>query len=511
MSRFAETFRWSWFLVVLLAALSACNEKMRLRFEIITPAGFDWTDGIDRVVVSAGNYTKVVKCQDENCPFSAKFTFSDGDFARVAIHGYDASGQLTAAGYSPQFHATGQALDLAVFFSRIDTGAVADAHFEAAPEKSAIMPYLTAVSDELAANAGTLLFGGSRDGTPVDEVWFYDPYLLALIPLEPLSLALEDAAVMDLKDGNYLIYGGRTTQGHLSDKLLFYSTSSLQAAGSHVITLPADSAPPPMAGARVVEVGPFDRLYDNASGRYLIDAFLVFGGDTGESAPEPAWWFNVYYDTARGATTIETLASDVPVPAGVSAAAARADDAEMRIAIPDAGVFLTARVDTTPAGLSFTVTSREIAGLPPVSGWRLCAWEGRILGLAGRESDQTCDARWFEFAPADFTARVLSAPAGHCESALVRMGSIVMEVGGVNADGSDAHPASYRVWRTEDGELRLGAPTAVTLQRLRILPSVFVLPTGALAVFGGKNPLTGETVEELEIIVPDPRKSGEPK
>ncbi len=514
MSRCVEFLRKFFFLFTVMIVFSACEDTMRLRFSIVTPAGFDWADGIDRVVVSAGGFEKEVVCREASCPFSVKFTFSEGDFARVAVQGYDAGGRLVAAGYSPAFHATGQSLDLAVFFSRVDTGAVADTHFEAAPFGCAVVPYRTSLSEELSANAGTLLFGGVRertqDATPVDEVWFYDPYLLALVPLEPLSLPLSGPAVMDLQDGNYLIYGGRTTGGRLSRNLLFYSTTSLQAPGSHAITLPPGDAPPAMAGAQVVEVGPFDRLYDNASGRYLLDAFLVFGGATEDGTDAPAWWFAIYYDVARGVTSIETRASDVVLPAGARAAAVRSGDTQVRLAIPEARWFVTARVDTTPAGLSFALETREMPDVPQLANWRMLSWGGRILGLSGRDSTQACDARWFEFSPGDFTTRPLEA-AGHCESVLVRMGGIVLEIGGVDASGHP-HAASYRTVREEeDGSLLLGEPVEVPMQKNRVEPSAFALPTGAVAVFGGHDPLSGEPVEELEIIVPDPGKSGEPK
>lgn len=509
MSKCAEIMRW--YLVLLCVPLmGACQEKMHLRFQVITPAGFDWRDAITRVVISAGNDTKVIQCKNNECPFSVKFSFSEGDFIRLAIHGYDAENQLLAAGYSPLFYATGQAMNLAVFFSRINTGAVLDTYFEAPPSGGVVVPYVTSVSDDLATNAGTLLLGGTRDGSPVDEVWFYDPYLLALLPLEPLSIPLEEPAVMDLKDGNYLIYGGRTTGKQLSNKLLFYSTTSLQAMGSQVISLPPETAPPPMAGAHVVEVGPFDRLYDNASGRYLLDAFLLLGA-VQEEGDASVWWFTVYYDPARAVTSIETRSADMVLPTGVRAAGIRVSDTEMRIVVPEASVFLTARIDTTSTGLSFSLTSQAIDGLPSRSSWRLVPWGQHIVGVTGRTLDtQACDGRWFVFTPANFTLREVLTSSSHCESALIRMGETIVEAGGVDADGNPQE-ANYRLVHIEEGHISLESPMAIRMERLRVLPIVFTLPTGAVAVFGGYDPVVGDRVDALEMMVLDPRKTQEPQ
>jgi hypothetical protein len=498
-----------------LLLLGSCQETYRLDFRLVMPADFDPALALDRIVISAGDQTRVVSCDGDGCPFDVKFTFPEGEMTRVSAHGYDADSRLVAAGYTPAFVAVDGGMELALFFAPVDRGSVIDTDFEAAPFSGVLEPLLTSEEDSLSANVGTLIFGGAAgttaDATPVDDVWFYDPYLLALIPLEPLSVPLANPAIMDLKDGNFLLFGGRTTGGEISGAMLFYSTSSVQAAGSHVITLPADTAPVPTVHSSTVELGPFDALYDSARGQYLLDAFLLLSGATGDGAEAPVTWVLIYYSLASATTTIVTRRSEMTLPAGVNAQAVRLGDTSVRVFLPEARRFLTAAVDNGEQGLEFRLEPVEVPELPVRGGWKLLALGDRLLALAGTDDRGGCAAgEWFDVDAVQMTVRPLELPPGHCESALVRMGRLVIEVGGVDRDHG-LHGATAWTWELGDAGLRLTSRLDIPMARERTRPQVFVLPTGAIAVFGGKNAGTGETEPSLELIVPDPRRSQEPQ
>lgn len=497
-----------------LLLLGSCQETYRLDFRLVMPADFDPALALDRIVISAGDQTRVVSCGGDGCPFDVKFTFPEGEMTRVSAHGYDADSRLVAAGYTPAFVAVDGGLELALFFAPIDRGSVIDTDFEAAPFSGALAPLLTSDDDTLSSNVGTLFFGGAAgttaDATPVDDVWFYDPYLLALVPLGPLSAPLANPAIMDLKDGNFLLFGGRTSGGSISGAMLFYSTSSVQAAGSHVISLPADTAPVPTVHSRTIELGPFDALYDSARGQYLLDAFLLLSGATVDGADAPTTWVLVYYSLASATTTIVTRRSEVTLPAGLNAQAVRLGDTSVRVFLPEARLFLTAAVEGGEQGLEFRLEPEDAAGLPERAGWRLLGLSDRILALSGTDEQGDCAGEWFDVDAVEMTARPLALPAGHCESALVRMGNLVFEVGGFDRDHG-AHGASAWTWENLDAGLRLSSFREIPMTRPRVRPQVFVLPTGAVAVYGGKSPETGEPVTSLELVVPDPRRSQEPK
>ena len=505
---------FSFSLLFLLFFPASCQETYRLRFELVTPEGFDLQQDLSKLVISAGDQTKVVECGTAGCPFDVKFSFSEGETSRVSVHGYDADSQLVAAGYSPSFVAVDGGIDLAIFFAPIDRGSVIDTQFEAAPLSARVVPLLVSNDGALASNVGTLIFGGREgqtvDATPVDDVWFYDPYLLSLVTLGPLTLPLSEPAVMDLKDGNFLLFGGRTTGGEISGAMLFYATSSVQAAGSHVISLPSETAPPATAGARTVELGPFDGLYDLATGQYLLDAYLMLSGETEDGAEAPITWVLIYYSLASATTTIVTRPTERTLPAGVSALAVRLDDTGVRVLLPEVRSFLTAAVDIGAQGLEFRLETEEIADLPLRFSWRLLPLDGRILAVAGRDSQGTCTGEWFDVDAVDRTVRALNSRVGHCESTFVRMGKLILEMGGVNAEDG-AHEATAWPFTVGDGGLSVQEPTPLPMAQSRIDPSVFVLPTGAIAVFGGIDPGSGEPVPSLEMIILDPRKSLEPK
>ncbi len=496
--------------------LGACQEPYRLDFRLVIPAGFDLAAEVDRLVVSAGDQTRVVDCDATGCPFDVKFTFTEGETTRLSVHGYDADSRLVAAGYSPAFVAVDGGMELALFLGPIDRGSVIDTDFEAAPFGAAIAPLLTSDNGLLTSNVGTLFFGGAgdvtADATPVDDVWFYDPYLLALVPLEPLSTPLTNPAIMDLKDGNFLLFGGRTTHGELSGAMLFYNTSSAQAAGSHVITLPPETAPVPTVSAATVELGPFDGLYDTATGQYLLDAYLLLSGATEDGSEAPVTWVLVYYSLASATTTIVTRPdATVTLPAGAGALATRLGDTSVRVFLPGARRFLTAAVDTGEQGLEFRLEPVDVPELPVRGGWKLVELGDHILALAGTDDQGGCAAgEWFDVDAVGMTVRPLELPPGHCESALVRMGKLVFEIGGLDRDHGH-HGATAWTWELGDAGLRLTARQDIPMARDRTRPRVFVLPTGAVAVFGGENAGTGEPEPSLELIVPDPRRSQEPQ
>jgi hypothetical protein len=493
---------------------SSCQETYQLRFELVTPEGFDLQQDVARLVVSAGDYTRVVECRSEGCPFDVKFTFTEGETSRVSVHGYDADSRLVAAGYSPSFVAVDGGIDLAIFFGPVDRGSVIDAQFEAPPLGARVTPLLLSDDGRLSSNVGTLIFGGQLDGTldatPVDEVWFYDPYLLSLVTLRPLSIPLSDPAIMDLKDGNFLLFGGRTTGGAISGAMLFYSTSSVQAAGSHPITLPAETAPPATVGAKTVELGPFDGLYDLATGQYLLDAHLMLSGETADGSDAPITWVLVYYNLATATTTIVTRPTAETLPPGVQALAVSLDDTSVRVFLPEVQSFLTAAVDTGAQGLEFRLEVELIADLPPRSDWRLLPLDGRILAVAGRDELGACTGEWFDVDAVGQSVRQLTSRIGHCESAFVRMGKLILELGGVNSE-DDGHAATAWPFSVGDAGLTVQAPVALGVADERILPQVFVLPTGAVAVYGGLDPGSQEPVKSLELIILDPRRSQEPK
>jgi len=501
-------------LTYLLFFTASCQETYQLRFELVTPDGFDLQEDVSRLVISAGDQTEVVTCSREGCPFDAKFTFTEGALARVSVHGYDADSGLVAAGYSPSFVAVDAGMELALFFAPINQGSVIDAQFEAAPLDGGLEPLLTSDDGLLASNVGTLIFGGREqdtvDATPVDDVWFYDPYLLSLVMLEPLTLPLANPAIMDLKDGNFLLFGGRTTGGEISGALLFYSTSSQQAAGSHVISLPAETAPPPTYGAQTVELGPFDGLYDLATGQYLLDAYLMFSGTTEDGSEAPITWVLVYYNLASSTTTIVTRPTEFTLPAGVHATGFNTGDASLRLFLPEVRQWLSATVVTGEQGLEFRLGTEEVAGLPQRTGWRLVWFEERVLAVAGRDEQGRCTGEWFDVDLGGLQVREMSSRVGHCDSAFVRMGAMILELGGV--DETDApHEATGWVMRIGDGGLSVQETMALPMSRPRLEPSVFVLPTGAVAVFGGTDPVGGAPVPSLEMIILDPRKSHEPR
>ncbi|MBU1243995.1 hypothetical protein KKD52_17450 [Myxococcota bacterium] len=497
-----------------LFLLSSCQETYQLRFELVTPAGFDLQQDVARLVISAGEQTRVVTCTSADCPFDVKFSFTEGETSRVSVHGYDADSQLVAAGYSPSFVAVDGGLDLALFLGPIDRGSTIDALFEAAPLDAALAPLLTSDDGALTSNVGTLIFGGREgetgDATPVDEVWFYDPYLLSLVSLAPLTIPLAEPAIMDLRDGNFLLFGGRTTGGTISGAMLFYATSSVQAAGSHVISLPAETAPVPTAGARTVELGPFDGLFDQATGTYLLDAFLMLSGETVDGSEAPITWVLVYYSLASATTTIVTRPTGLTLPQGVHAQAVRLDDTIVRVFLPEVRQFLTAAVDVGTEGLEFRLDPMDAPGLPVRSGWRLLPLGDRLLAVAGRDDQGRCTGEIYDVDPVGQTLRGLDSRNSHCESALVRMGALVLEVGGVDAE-EGLHGATAWPWTLGDGGLSLQGPVSIPLARERIRPQVFVMPTGAVAVYGGLVQAGGSPELSLELIILDPRKSQEPK
>ena len=145
--------------------LGACQEPYRLDFRLVIPAGFDLAAEVDRLVVSAGDQTRVVDCDATGCPFDVKFTFTEGETTRLSVHGYDADSRLVAAGYSPAFVAVDGGMELALFLGPIDRGSVIDTDFEAAPFGAAIAPLLTSDNGLLTSNVGTLFFGGAGDVT----------------------------------------------------------------------------------------------------------------------------------------------------------------------------------------------------------------------------------------------------------------------------------------------------------------------------------------------------------
>ncbi len=486
----------------------SCSETWQLKFDVITAADNNPFEDIHTLEVTLSGITRTVQCSDSGCPFDVKFKLQEGETGRLVLKGYNADNLMVAAGFSPRFTAVDAAVRLGVHLGRLQSAGVVDTFFEAPPEHASVAPLHAPGPRDLSTNVGTLLFGGKNlEGLPSDEVWYYDPYILALIPQPPLSLPLSGAGIMELGNGNFLLYGGQTENNRISGTMLYYTTSSVQAPGSHVITLPPDQAPVPAAFVRTVEIGPFDSLFDSSTNEYLLTAFLLLSGETEDQSPAPITWVFVYYSIQTSTTTIRTSRSELTLPAGVSAMATRLHDTAYRIIIPESRLFLTATVETGPLGLTPLLVTEDMPELPERSGWHLVpAGDERMLAIAGRDSEGHCVAEWFDVHMRAKTVTPLPGGPQRCDGRFFQVGKLLVAVGGVNMEDLSIQSACWEMNATETG-ISLGERLDITGAISRKHPQVFMLPSGNLAAYGGRHPDTNELAVALELFTFDPRIS----
>ncbi|MDA3864916.1 MAG: kelch repeat-containing protein [Deltaproteobacteria bacterium] len=302
-----KNFRLVTLFLAVLWAFTSCQEEYSLSFNLKTQDDPQFLQQISRLTITINDNVKEYDVSDE---FKLKSTFEVnlGDVSKIKVRGYDDSDNLIAYGSSNSFAAVDYPDPLSIYFGEVDKFNLLNEE-NSLPDSGVSHATLFNTSEGfLTETTGEIFFGGMRDGTPVNEVWFYDPFFHANYRLNYLTAPVAYPAVMALSSSTILLFGGTTTDGIITDDLYYYSTSC-STCGSTKLTLPED-APPPLTHAQVLRLGPFNEIYNEYEGLELLDVFLLIGGETPEGPNEGIYLFQIYSNPTYSTITIKTKSFD---------------------------------------------------------------------------------------------------------------------------------------------------------------------------------------------------------
>jgi hypothetical protein len=529
-------------------AAAGCEEKGKLRFEIMMPEEYDPFDGVATVTLRAGEKENSTDISGGGDPFEIKINLPLGTETRLELEATDSGGQLISSGVTPPLYVVSSSQLLRVWVSRVAELSRHPTPVNRAAGQLAVADYVVEDwDDEEDDRLFTYWFGGcNAAGFPVDVVGYYDPYsheVLAIAdlgsseawsdPLKPVA-ARCGSAVMFVNSGIFLVFGGTDENGMPSDQLVL---ASPQTNGYAYWPVPLecddgldndedglfdtedddclsdrDATEGPgkdwaRTHAQVVTLGQYPSLWDGTEFK-VLNSFLVTGGWNLAGRAQTA--LHVLGELSSGGTTYRYRVEELDLLAGRAAHTAtlsliRDNEIELRT------VAETVQVELGPAqpDLNWTWEQTEYTldesgdPLPNLTGHgAVTLKDGNILIVGGRDPSGTVTTDGFLFSPRQGVFQRLPdlLPEGRTGHSLTRAGYTVLVAGGFDASGQLAQQAFVlRVDSlTSEVEYRLSTPMGVP----RWGHAAFALANDQIMIAGGFND-QDQPIDSIEIYNPE--------
>jgi len=500
-------------LLLLTLFLASCTDPYELNFTLVLPEDTTFLDDLNRVTISHGSSVKEYHVENGDLSFDAKFSVGVGEVDRFSVRGYDASGDLIAAGHSPLFTAVDAIDVLSIYFAPVNTVGTLHDTFPAAIAQNQAVTLRGNMYDGANDVSGHIFLGGTVDATLSSQVYYYDPWFHETTSLNSLQEPALGIAVMQVTSSILLLYGGQLQSGELSDALWYYPTSCA-SCGGYQLYFPENS-PPPMSHATVVQLGPFTALYNELDQSKLLNAFLIMGGTTDDGIDPEIHLVKVFLDSTSSVISIYVESVEWPGARDRFAAvvANPRDESTLLVGVHGGdgpSQVIEVGVHSFSDGIDFTFDFNTVTTDATVyAPMGLVANEENLYFFSGTPVDGTPLDTVTRLDMETFTMETLSAGliTPHASGAVERAGYVVLIAGGENGDGLSSEAEVLTL--SESGNA-LTFETSVALSHPRLSPNVLLLPTGDLAICGGVD-ASGTPVQPFDIFTPNPLDSGEPQ
>lgn len=541
---------------------SGCEEKGRLKFEIVTPEGYDPFEGVTSVTIRAGEKEKTTDISGAGDSFELKIDLTLGTETRVELFGTDSGGQVIASGVTPPLYIVGSSQLLRLWVSRVSQLSRHPQPVNASAGQLALAHYVVEDwDDDEDDRLFTFWFGGcNAAGLPVDVAGYYDPYtheVLALSemgssdawsdPLKPVAARCGSAG-MFVDSGMFLVFGGTDETGMPSDELTLVSPSTegyrywpiplecgdgldndedgLTDEADDDCTSDRDATEGPgkdwtRTHAQPVTLGPYPSLWDGTDYR-VLNSYLITGGwNLSGRAPTA---LHVLAELSAGGSSYRYRVEELDLLAARAAHTAtmtliRDSELELRTVLlyggteeaTDVPVAESLKFELDPADPDLNWTWEQVEyfeddqqnPLPRLVGHAAVALkDGNILIVGGRDPTSTATADGFLFSTRQGTFQRLPGllPEPRTGHSATRAGDAILVAGGYDGTGNLAHQAYVLKVDSLTGlvEYRLSTPIGTS----RWGHAAFALANDQIMVAGGFND-QNQPIDSIEIFNPE--------
>ncbi|MBU1221690.1 hypothetical protein KKF34_11505 [Myxococcota bacterium] len=494
-----------YYILILLCVFVACAETPRLDFEVILPEDHDFFMDLDYVQVTMGDKVKRYEVTNGSFEINAKFNTTYGDIARLELRGYNSNQDVIAWGRTPIFSSVESSWLLSLYFGEVNT--IGHLYDEVSlPCSGAQAVPITGTGSGPDNIAGHFFFGGTSDASTLDTVLYYDSYFHAPYSFEDIPLALRDSQVMVVNNSIILFYGGTTETGTVSDKLYYYASSCTYSCGATELTWGENEPLPPLTGAKVLPLGPFQDVVDDYSGNELVHAFMLIGGQTDEGPSDKLYLVTAWLNPVTQTIVIRQKNFEWPT-FRTSFAAAATSQGSMDIPIAIYGgdsenQLATLSIGDNPEGITFTLSFNSISGASPLNPEIAVTENGTFIFMGGETSDGTPVTDVYALSPARMNLETMTAQVSRTGFTPAIINDTLLLAGGQCGEDICDAAEILKIYETDTG-IDVENIAQASHPTPRIHPSVMVLPTGNIAISGGTD-AGGACVKSLELFTPEP-------
>jgi hypothetical protein len=499
-------------LIFTLGSLFSCSDPYSLTFTMQLAENQTFLTDVSRVVITLGDKVSEQIVENGNFSLDTKFEINVGENQRMTIRGYNSADDLIAVGSTPLFFAVDSSLPLVLFFNEINTIGTAKSLTAVAATGNYPVLMRNSFVDPVDSIMGYLFFGGSKDGTPVTDVWYYDPYFQDFSLMNPLPVAYSEMSVMAVDSQYIFLYGGKDENGVLSDKLYYYSTSCTYLCTSEMNW--AENPPPAMANAKVVELGPFVDIEDEYNGRTLVNAYLLMAGETAQGVDTQIHLVTIYLDDSSQILTIEVKQFNWTNPRQeIVAVATNRGTIEPGVVVcgGDAGCeILRIGIHAEINGIGFDLVETNLITSYVNNPLGVELVDGKVLIAGGVTNEGTPVNTISLINSSNSTIETISATdiIPRNMGSLSVIGNTILISGGLDENG--IFPDSQLIsFRESTDSIIFDSILNIPIITERLNPMSFALPTGNIAILGGYDNALNDH-QALELFTPDPYLSGVP-